>query len=161
VRLETSDDRIWQSWTQDSVLTGKLARLAELENQLSAIPSLPLPVMAEQPLSEQRETLEFERGNFLDQIGPALAPDVPGIFLRLPAGAVRNRLTMAQWFFAPGQPLTARVAVNRYWEQLFGIGLVETLENFGSAGEAPSHQQLLDWLALHFQNDLRWDMQAL
>ena len=90
-----------------------------------------------------------------------LVPDVPGIFPRLPEGAPRNRLTLAKWFFAPGQPLTARTAVNRYWEQLFGTGIVETLENFGSVGEEPSHPELLDWLALHFQNDLHWDMKAL
>jgi hypothetical protein len=53
------------------------------------------------------------------------------------------------------------MAVNRYWEQLFGTGIVETLENFGSVGEEPSHPELLDWLALHFQNDLHWDMKAL
>jgi hypothetical protein len=70
-------------------------------------------------------------------------------------------LTLAKWFFSPGQPLTARTAVNRYWEQLFGTGIVETLENFGSVGEEPSHPELLDWLALHFQNDLHWDMKAL
>jgi Protein of unknown function (DUF1553) len=57
--------------------------------------------------------------------------------------------------------LTTRTAVNRYWEQLFGTGIVETLENFGSVGEEPSHPELLDWLALHFQNDLHWDMKAL
>ena len=51
--------------------------------------------------------------------------------------------------------------MNRYWEQLFGTGIVETLENFGSVGEEPSHPELLDWLALHFQNDLHWDMKAL
>jgi len=54
-----------------------------------------------------------------------IAPDVPEIFPKLPAGEPRNRLTLAKWFFAPGQPLTARVAVNRYWEQLFGTGIVE------------------------------------
>jgi hypothetical protein len=86
---------------------------------------------------------------------------VPAIFPKLPAGAPRNRLAFAKWFFSPGQPLTARVAVNRYWEQLFGTGIVETLENFGSVGEEPSHPELLDWLALHFQNDLHWDMKAL
>jgi len=117
--------------------------------------------MAEQPPYEHRATLEFERGNFLDKIGPDLQPDVPGIFPKLPASAPRNRLTLAQWFFTPGQPLTARVAVNRYWQELFGTGIVETLENFGSVGEEPSHPELLDWLALHFQNDLHWDMKAL
>ena len=117
--------------------------------------------MVEQPDYEDRETLEFERGNFLTKIGPALTPDVPGLFPRLPENAPRNRLTLAKWFFSPEQPLTARTAVNRYWEQLFGTGIVETLENFGSMGEKPSHPELLDWLALHFQNDLHWDMKAL
>ena len=117
--------------------------------------------MVEQEAYEKRDTLEFERGNFLTKTGPALTPDVPGLFPKLPAGAPRNRLTLAKWFFLPEQPLTARTAVNRYWEQLFGTGIVETLENFGSVGEEPSHPELLDWLALHFQNDLHWDMKAL
>src|SRR5207302_10404412 len=116
---------------------------------------------AEEAPYERRMTLEFERGNFLAKIGPALAADVPALFPKLPEHAPRDRLTMARWFFAPGQPLTARVAVNRFWEQLFGTGIVETLENFGSVGEEPSHPELLDWLALHFQNDLHWDMKAL
>jgi hypothetical protein len=117
--------------------------------------------MADERDYDQRATLEFERGNFLTKTGPPLVPDVPGIFPRLPEGAPRNRLTLAKWFFAPGQPLTARTEVNRYWEQLFGTGIVETLENFGSVGEEPSHPELLDWLALHFENDLHWDMKAL
>src|SRR5271156_6568275 len=136
-------------------------RLQQLNRQLAQLATVPLPVMVEQQPFARRATLEFERGNFLTKVGPDLAPDVPGIFPKLPAGAPLNRLTLAKWFFVPGQPLTGRVAVNRYWEELFGIGIVETLENFGSVGEEPSHPELLDWLALHFQNDLHWDMKAL
>jgi Protein of unknown function (DUF1553)/Protein of unknown function (DUF1549)/Planctomycete cytochrome C len=161
VHLSVSGDESWQELTNDASWSEKLAQLTKLTRQLKKIPTVPLPIMAEEPTYDQRTTLEFERGNFLTKIGPPLVPDVPGIFPRLPEGAPRNRLTLAKWFFAPGQPLTARTAVNRYWEQLFGTGIVETLENFGSVGEQPSHPELLDWLALHFQNDLHWDMKAL
>lgn len=160
-RFYASGDARWTELGADPKYDGNIARLISLEKQLKKIPAVDTPVMAEQPAYEVRKTLEFERGNFLTKIGPALTPDVPGIFPPLPAGQPRNRLTLARWFFSPGQPLTARAAVNRYWEQLFGIGIVETLENFGSVGEEPSHPQLLDWLALHFQNDLHWDMKAL
>jgi hypothetical protein len=160
-RLSVSGDESWQKLANDESWKEQLAQLATLTGQLKKIPTVPLPVMAEEPDYDRRTTLEFERGNFLTKVGPALAPDVPGIFPRLPDGAPRNRLTLAHWFFAPGQPLTARTAVNRYWEQLFGTGIVETLENFGSVGEEPSHPELLDWLALHFQNDLHWDTKAL
>jgi hypothetical protein len=160
-RLAASSDSCWPELAQESKFRGELDRLTDLTRQLSKIPSVETPVMSEEREYETRETREFDRGNFLTKIGPALTPDVPGLFPKLPDGAPRNRLTLAKWFFAPGQPLTARTAVNRYWEQLFGTGIVETLENFGSVGEEPSHPELLDWLALHFQNDLHWDMKAL
>jgi mono/diheme cytochrome c family protein len=161
LRLAGSSDRRWQALARNPNFAGNLAELEKFTHQLAKIPTVPLPVMREQPAYEQRTTLEFERGNFLTKIGPALTPDVPALFPKLPASAPRNRLTLAKWFFAPEQPLTARTAVNRYWEQLFGTGIVETLENFGSVGEEPSHPELLDWLALHLQNDLHWDMKAL
>jgi hypothetical protein len=161
VRLSLSGDPAWTSLARDPGRAQSIERLKLLKKQLAAIPSVQLPVMVEERPYERRATLEFERGNFLTKVGPELAPDVPGIFPKLPAGAPRNRLTLAKWFFMPGQPLTARVAVNRYWEELFGTGIVETMENFGSVGERPSHPELLDWLALHFQNDLHWDMKAL
>ncbi len=159
VRLSVSGDPAWTAMTAERA--PKVARLVELRQTLGKIPTVGLPVMVEQQPYEQRATKEFDRGNFLNKIGPDLQPDVPGIFPKFPQGVPRNRLTLAQWFFQPGQPLTARVAVNRYWEELYGTGLVETLENFGSVGEAPSNQALLDWMALHFQNDLHWDMKAL
>jgi hypothetical protein len=160
-RLSASSDSCWSELIRDQGYRDNLNRLSTLTQQLKKIPSVETPVMAEQADYEIRETLEFERGNFLTKIGPGLTPDVPGFFPRLPDGAPRNRLTLAKWFFRPGQPLTARTAVNRYWEQLFGTGIVETLENFGSMGERPSHPELLDWLALHFENDLHWDMKQL
>ena len=161
VHLSVTGDESCQSLAKDGSWKANLKQLTKLKRELKKIPTVPLPIMAEERDYDRRATLEFERGNFLTKVGPPLVPDVPGIFPRLPAGAPRNRLTLANWFFAPGQPLTARTAVNRYWEQLFGTGIVETLENFGSVGEEPSHPELLDWLALHFQNDLRWDMKTL
>jgi hypothetical protein len=161
VRLSVSGDPRWTSLGEDPERAKSLERLKQLSTQLAKIPTVPLPVMVEEQPYERRATREFDRGNFLTKIGPDLVPDVPGIFPKFPAGAPRNRLTLAKWFFESGQPLTARVAVNRYWEEIFGTGIVETLENFGSVGEEPSHPELLDWLALHFQNDLHWDMKAL
>lgn len=161
VRLSMSADPCWTALGRDPSRANNIARLKDLERTLAKLPTVNLPVMSEQRSYERRATLEFDRGNFLTKTGPDLTPDVPGIFPKLSEGPVRDRLALARWFFAPGQPLTARVAVNRYWEQLFGTGIVESLENFGSVGEAPSHAELLDWLALHFQNDLHWDMKAL
>jgi len=161
IRLSATDDSGWTAQAQSPQRALAIARLQDLYKRLASIPSVPLPVMVEQEPYEHRATLEFERGNFLNKTGPDLAPDVPRIFPKLPEGAPRNRLTLAQWFFQPGQPLTARVVVNRYWQELFGTGIVETLENFGSVGEEPSHPELLDFLALHFENDLHWDMKAL
>ena len=158
--VAASGDPRWNALAADTDLARQAARHGEAMAELARIPGVEVPVSAELPAYERRETRTFVRGNFLEKSGPPVAPGVPALFPPL-AAANPDRRALAEWFFQPGQPLTARVAVNRFWEQLFGTGLVATLEDFGSAGERPSHPELLDWLAVHFERDLRWDVKAL
>jgi len=99
------------------------------------------------------------KGNFLDP-GTEVQPGVPSALNSLPADVPQNRLAVARWLTDPANPLTARVAANRIWAQLFGTGLVETEEDFGTQGELPSHPELLDMLALQLINS-GWDLKAL
>ncbi len=113
------------------------------------------PIMQDNPADMFRKSNVFVRGNFLVK-GKEVTPDVPRSLGGLPKGLPRNRLGLAKWMTSPQHPLTARVAVNRFWEQLYGIGLVETLEDFGTQGFTPSDQQLLDYLAVKFTTDFGW-----
>jgi hypothetical protein len=107
-----------------------------------------------------RKTHLLKRGEY-DKPGEAVTAGVPDALpVVLSSGATVDRLTLARWLVDRRHPLTARVAVNRLWQQLFGIGLVKTVEDFGAQGEAPSHPELLDWLAVEFI-DRGWDMKQL
>ena len=118
------------------------------------------PVMQEAPEGKSRTTHVFDRGNFLVR-GEEVQPGVPGTMPPMPDDAPKNRLGMARWLVSPDNPLTARVMVNRFWERLFGTGIVETLEDFGTEGLPPSHPSLLDWLALEFMHEHQWSVKAL
>lgn len=118
------------------------------------------PIMVEQPDSAKRVTRIFERGNWLAR-GDTVQIAVPLALGVLPPEQPRNRLGLAQWLVDESNPLTARVLVNRFWEQLFGRGLVVTTEDFGTQGTPPSHPALLDWLAVEFQTTHDWSMKAL
>ncbi len=118
------------------------------------------PVMMDNPTDMHRSSYVFERGNWLVK-GAVVQPGVPASLGALPAHAPANRLGMAQWLTSPQNPLTARTMVNRVWEQLFGTGLVETLEDMGSQGTSPTHQELLDWLAYQFMHANKWSVKQL
>jgi hypothetical protein len=114
-------------------------------------------VMAENP--QPRETFLLTRGAY-DKPGEKVEAGVPGALNPLPTGAPNNRLGFAHWVTSPDNPLTARVAVNRFWQMYFGVGLVKTVEDFGLQGEWPSHPELLDWLATEFVRT-GWDVTAI
>jgi Protein of unknown function (DUF1553)/Protein of unknown function (DUF1549)/Planctomycete cytochrome C len=134
-------------------------KLAAIEKQIAAVPTPQTPILRDLPPSTQRVTKVHNRGNFLDP-GEVVGPAVPAAFGPLPADAPKNRLGLAEWITHPDNPLTTRVAVNRFWMYLFGRGLVETQEDFGSQGQPPSHPELLDWLAVEFRQK-GWSMKAL
>jgi hypothetical protein len=98
----------------------------------------------------------LERGLY-DQKGDEVKRGVPDFLPAMGDGLPRDRLGFAQWLVSKDHPLTARVTVNRFWQQLFGVGLVKTSEDFGVQGEQPSHPELLDWLAVQFVED-GWDV---
>ncbi len=153
-----------------AALTGELDRAAEsperaegrkvlanLDAYIAAIkPVTTVPVQRETAGAARRKTRIQVRGNYLD-LGDEVTEGVPEAILPLPPGAPRDRLALARWLMGPDNPLTARVIANRYWEQVFGVGLVPTSEDFGSQGEPPTHPELLDWLATELVGS-GWDL---
>ena len=114
--------------------------------------------MVELPAERRRKTRVLRKGNFLDP-GDPVEPGVPAALHPYPSGALQPAGACA-WLVDPRNPLAARVAVNRYWSQVFGAGLVATEEDFGTQGDSPSHPELLDWLAVRYR-DSGWDAKAL
>jgi hypothetical protein len=134
-------------------------KIAALKKQVAGMKGATVPVMKELPVDKQRTTNIQIRGNFLAK-EKEVSQGVPDVFHGFPEGAPLNRLGVAQWLVSRDNPLTARVVVNRYWEQLFGIGLVATSEEFGTQGSLPSHPQLLDFLAVELMEN-QWNVKGL
>ena len=114
-------------------------------------------IMAE--MDPPRETFILDRGAY-DKPGEKVLPGVMSALPPLPESAPNDRLALARWLVDPANPLTARVTVNRFWQMLFGSGLVRTPENLGTQGERPTHPELLDWLAVEFVES-GWDVKSL
>jgi hypothetical protein len=110
-------------------------------------------------MAKPRDAFMLERGQY-DAKGDKMSRRTPEFLPPMKNDMPRNRIGFAQWLLAPEHPLTARVAANRHWQQLFGVGLVKTAEDFGNQGEPPSHPRLLDWLAVQYRES-GWDTKAL
>ncbi|AMV18318.1 DUF1553 domain-containing protein [Planctomyces sp. SH-PL14] len=142
----------------DAASRGWRTELAEIPKQIAEVDkAIPVTmVMAE--MSPRRKTHLLKRGQY-DQPGEEVQPGVVDLFPEVPAD-VASRLDLARWLTHPKHPLTARVAVNRWWEMLLGTGLVETVEDFGIQGALPTHPELLDWLATELIRQ-NWNTRAL
>jgi hypothetical protein len=145
-------DQPYQQLSQELAKTK--ASLAEAQKPVST-------VMVMQDVPKPRMTYILDRGNYASpKKDQPVEPNTLSFLAPLPEGAAANRLGMARWLTVPQHPLTARVAVNRYWYLLFGTGLVKTVEDFGAQGDWPSHPALLDWLAIDFVES-GWDVKRM
>lgn len=134
---------------------------AEYSSKIATLRKPVVNVMVMNDVPMMRDTFVLERGNYDAPLkDQKVMPGVPSMLPPLPSGAAANRLGLANWLTQPGHPLTARVAVNRYWMMLFGEGLVRSVEDFGAQGQWPTHPDLLDWLAVDFvESD--WDIKRM
>ncbi len=140
------------------------SEIESLQEQLAGLAPITTPIYRELPADQHRTTHIQVRGNFLD-LGPEVQAGVPVAFHAI-GTEQPTRLDLAHWLVDLQNPLTARVVVNRIWEQLFGMGLVETTEDFGMQGQLPSHPELLDWLAVELMQPSEpgvrpWDLHHL
>ncbi len=147
-------------WVNQSPEVGKIEKdLKHLREKWLAqmMPVMEVMVMEEMP--EKRPTYVYARGDY-EQPTYKVAPNTPEILPKFLPDYPKNRLGLAQWIFSEDNPLSARVTVNRYWQMLFGKGLVHTPEDFGVQGALPTHPKLMDWLAVYFMES-DWNVKQL
>jgi hypothetical protein len=158
-RTEPQRRQLWAYFAAKANAMERLRTdLANAEQRLKALTE-PQPVMVMAIAAKPRDTFILTRGDY-SQPGEKVTVGTPAKLPPLPANAPANRLGLAQWMVMPENPLTARVAVNRFWKQFFGQGLVTTAADFGYQGAYPSHPELLDNLAIEFRRS-GWDVKKL
>lgn len=159
-QISLSDDPRWADVSNSAPVLRADTRYAKAVEKLADIEVANQPVMRPRNPDYARVTNMFIRGDWRTR-GGRVEPAVPAL-MRGPVGEqVRDRASLVEWLVADENPLTARFTVNRHWEQLFGKGLMETLEDFGSASPPPSHPELLDYLAIKFRTDWGWSPKRL
>jgi hypothetical protein len=161
-RSVAQKDKLRLAWLDEFApypIQGAWKKLLGLNEQRDSFFDTIPTVMVMQERPEVRDTFLLKRGAY-DHPGDKVERGVPAVLPPLPKGVENNRLGLARWLVDPSNPLTARVAVNRFWESYFGTGIVKTVEDFGSQGEWPSNPELLDWLATEFVRT-GWDVKAM
>ena len=147
------------AWAAPTSLRKSYAELKTLQKQKAELDKVIPTSMVMVEMKKPRETYVLVRGDYRNQT-ENVTPGVPSILPPFPKDVPANRLGLAKWLVDLSHPLTARVAVNRYWQMCFGTGIVKTAEDFGSQGDPPSHPDLLDWLATEYIRN-GWDTKAL
>jgi hypothetical protein len=158
-QLADAEGHLAATHAEDPELPARQERVAGLKKQLTAARhSIPTTLVMEE-LKEPRATHILIRGSY-ETPGERVFAGTPGVLPPMTPDLPRNRLGLAQWLVDPANPLTARVTVNRLWQQVFGTGIVASSDDFGAQGGYPSHPELLDWLALDFVRN-GWDVKRL
>lgn len=157
-RKPEESDSLYEWWLSslDEPFQKATAIAAELDQQVNVLKSRGTIAHVMQEKPEEAMAYVLNRGEY-DQRKEAVTPGTPAILPPFPEEFPRNRLGFARWLLLPQQPLTARVTVNRFWQEVFGTGLVKTSGDFGIMGEIPANQPLLDWLAVEFVES-GWDV---
>ncbi|RYD28750.1 MAG: DUF1549 domain-containing protein, partial [Verrucomicrobiaceae bacterium] len=156
---ETASLYGWYLTSLDKPYTGLSQEVAKLEQEQNGIRQRSSVSLVMQEKDEAAHAFLLARGEY-DKRGERLTPATPPALPPMPDNLPRNRFGFAQWLLQTDNPLTARVTVNRFWQEVFGAGLVRTSGDFGITGEQPSHPELLDWLAVEFRES-GWDMKHL
>lgn len=159
-RYAVSSHDVWMRLQSDPQWAEVRSELKDLSQQIRRLSPISVPIMSELDPAQRRSTFLFNRGLWLDK-GLEVQPGLPGCFAMPQAQRQFDRLDFARWLVSEENPLTARVFVNRVWEQLFDTGIVETVEDMGSSGTLPSHPELLDTLAVRFRDDFQWSVKKL
>ncbi len=145
---------------KDRDYTKLLQRLLAAQREKVAASNAVTKVMVMDTLPQPRETFQLDKGAYDKPTTTKVSFTTPAVLPAMAKDAPKNRLGLAQWLVSRDNPLTARVTVNRFWQSIFGVGLVKTAEDFGVQGEVPPHRELLDWLAAEFMES-GWDVKHL
>lgn len=158
-KIELSILNKYYSSVIDPLVRVEAKKLQAIRTELADSVNQVKELMVMQDSPEPKKTFVLNRGMY-DSFGEEVFPNTPESILSFPANLPKNRYGLARWLTDDRHPLTARVAVNRYWQNFFGVGLVKTSEDFGNQGELPSHPELLDWLAVTFKES-GWNTKKL